>query len=62
MAKLSKEKQKRSDSMDEHFERNSFYINNKEVKKSNYIIEKTHLLIDDIEYQVQQLVHFKKKK
>tara|TARA_R100000541_G_C1829688_1_gene73890 strand:+ start:65 stop:313 length:249 start_codon:yes stop_codon:yes gene_type:complete len=71
MSKLSKEEQKISDKMDEHFERNSIYINNTEyqiiyealsnyinnktIQKSDYIIEKTYLLIDDIEQKIDEI-------
>lgn len=71
MSKLSKEDQKISDKMDEHFERNSIYINNTEyqiiyealsnyinnktIQKSDYIIEKTYLLIDDIEQKIDEI-------
>ena len=71
MRKLSKEEQKLSDKMDEHFERNSIYINNTEyqiiyealcnyinnktIPKSDFIIEKTYLLIDDIEQKIDEI-------
>ena len=71
MSKLSKEEQKISDKMDEHFERNSIYINNTEyqiiyealsnyinnetIEKSDLIIEETYLLIDDIEQKIDEI-------